>query len=78
MGGDATGQGDIYLESAAFIRSANWAGNGAEQATEAVSLWGHFNAGSLDVFAAFLELLLNPTEVDHPSDQRKEFLGGDR
>lgn len=71
----ATGQGDIYLESAAFIRSAKRTRNGAKQATEIVSLWGHFNARSFDVFAAFLKLLLNPAKVDHLRPSRENFRG---
>lgn len=64
-GRECTGEGDVDLESAAFVRGADRTGYGADQTSEVVGFRAHPDARRLEVLAAFLELLLHPAEVDH-------------
>ena len=61
-----TWQGDVDLEGAALVRGSDGAGDGSDEAGESgVGLGSDSDAGALHVFTAFLELLLNSSEVYH-------------
>lgn len=69
-----TGYDDVDIESAAFIRSSEWAGDWADQMGEIVGLGFNAYARYIFVSVTLVKLLLYPIDVHHLQNTHTHWL----